>query len=109
MAPFLQHREQLIDPLEIPSARPSELSADQEIFLDAERGEQPSSLRHQGDATGDDLVVCLASDWYAVKRDRVMARGNQSRDGFEQGRLAGAVGTDHRHNLTVGDAHRDSE
>ena len=69
-----QHREQLIDALEIPRPGPAELAADQEILLDGERGKQPPPFRHQRDAARHHLVRRPAADRHAVEQDGVAAR-----------------------------------
>ena len=109
VAAFLQHRKQLVDALRIPRTLAAELAADQEIFLDGERGKQPPSLRHQRDAARHHLVRRSAADRHAMKHDGVVADRHRAGDAFQQRRFAGAVGADHRHHLALGDAHRDAE
>jgi hypothetical protein len=73
MAPRGQRREQLVDARQTPRPWPAELAADEEVLLDRQRGEEPASFRHEGDAAGDDRVRGRIADRFAVEQDRIVA------------------------------------
>ena len=76
-----------------------DLSADPEVFFDAERRGYSSSLGHQRQAARDDFVGRRSADARALELDGVGPRPIQADDGIEQRALAGAVGSDDRDDL----------
>src|SRR5690606_5374454 len=80
-----------------------------QVFLDAERREQPSAFRHQRDAASDHLESGRLSRRYSGEDDVATAWRQLPSDAFEQRAFAGAIGADHRHDLTRLDMQRDAE
>ena len=71
-----QDREQLVDALERPAARPAAVGADQQVLLDGQAGEDPPALGHQHDAAVDQLVA-RAARRPAARRSARRPRGTR--------------------------------
>ena len=71
--------------------------------------EEAPVFRHMGDPGGDDAVGRHAGHRHPRQRDLAGARQQQAGDHPHQGRLAGAVRTDHRHRLAGLDRKRYAE
>ena len=107
--PLAEDGEQRVDRIEAPRSRPLLVGADDEVLLDAERGEEPPPLRHHRDSEIDDRRRGQRADGPAVEADGVGRVPYDAGDGAEQRRLAGAVGADDRHRLARLEHHVDAE
>ncbi|CDH46420.1 hypothetical protein BN874_460041 [Candidatus Contendobacter odensis Run_B_J11] len=72
------------------------VSAQPQIILDAERGEDLAAFGHLADASGDDAMGRPAGDVLTGEADTATAGGMETGQGVEQGGLAGAVAADQR-------------
>src|SRR5439155_1074376 len=78
--------------------------ADLEVLLDRKALEDVVELRHVAEAAMSDVVGAAAADLLASEQDPPAARSQEAKDRLHQGRLAGPIGTDHGHDLTLVDA-----
>src|ERR687897_237705 len=86
-----------------PRAPAAAVSADQEVLLDGEAGEQPAALGHEGDTEADPAIGGHAGERRAGERHG-SARGTQGAgDRVQERRLPGPVGADHRHRVALVD------
>ena len=110
-APLLQHGKELVDRGEAPrTVDAPAIGADQEIFLDRERSEQPPAFRHQRHAELDDLVGRQRADVAAVETHAGRGRARQqARDRFQESRFAGPVGADDGDRLALVESEGDAE
>ena len=98
--------KQLVDPLDGP--RPAALERDLEIFLDAEIGEDAPAFGHVADARRRDAEGRPARGVLAEHRDLALARRRQSHQASQRRGLAGAVASEQRGDLALGDAEADA-
>ena len=70
------------------------IAADAQVFLDAQRGKQPSPFRRQSDAALEDMRRRKPADRLAGEAHRLARRRNEAGQGLQQRRFAGAVGAD---------------
>jgi hypothetical protein len=102
LAPLGEHGKQVIDAIERPVCvvAPA-VGADLEVLLYAERRKQPPPLRHQRDARAHYLCRGQPANGPAAEDDAFGRRRQQADKGFQERRLAGAVGADDGERLTV--------
>ena len=84
VAPLGEHRKEREDRVEVPRAGTADLSADDEVFHDGERGKEAPTLRHQGDAAADELWRAETADRLIVEDDHLWRRPQQADDRLEQ-------------------------
>src|SRR5690606_23686462 len=72
-----------------------------QVFLHCQAGEYPASLRHYGDVPAHDMAGFPADQLLAVVADAAAGRRGVAAERHQQGGLAGAIGTDKGHNLTL--------
>ena len=109
LALFIEHREQFhhcIEPVRLLRPVAQVDAAHLQVFGDGQVRENAPALGHEGDAFLDDLVGGGGERLLAP----VHPAGNhrrQTHDGLEHGGLAGPVGSHHRDDLALLDAHGD--
>src|SRR5712675_2222804 len=74
---------------------------EQQVLLDAQRGENPALLRTERDAGMGDLVRGAADELASLEAHRSGAMSNDPHDRLEGGGLAGAVAAEQRHHLAA--------
>ena len=82
------------------------IGAHLEVFQHRHRCEDLPSLRHMGDAEMHALMRRNGQEVPSLVSDRTSSDRNHSRDGLEQGRLAGPIGPDDRDELALLDRDR---
>jgi hypothetical protein len=103
------HRKQIVDAGQVPRACPPDLTADEQVLFDRERGEQPAPFRNERDTVPDHLMRGPVSNWFAVEQDGLTTRSDGPRDTIEQRRFPGAIGADDGHHLARRHAERNAE
>ena len=94
--PFLQHREEVVDPGKIRRDLRvlAQVGAEPEIVLDGKRGEDLPPFRHLGDAGGDARMRACPRDVASLEGEAAAAHRLDAGEGAQQCRLAGAVAAD---------------
>ena len=105
-----EHREGVEHPFERARERgtiaPQNPAAHAQVLLDREQREDVDLLRHVADAERLDAGRFAPADLLPGKGDAAVLRLEQPEDGAQQGRLAGAVGTDHDRDAAAFDLER---
>ncbi|MEZ5208836.1 MAG: hypothetical protein R2690_18110 [Acidimicrobiales bacterium] len=86
-----------------------EPAGDAQVLGDAQRREHALAAGHHGDAELGDLVRRGVGDVTALEDDGAGVGLDHAGDGLQQGRLAGAVGAEQRHDLALVDLDVDVE
>jgi hypothetical protein len=94
----LEHQRQRLVAIRLAAI---EVAAEPQIVAHRQSRKQPAIFRHIGDAAGGDHVLRHAVDARAVKGDVAGARALGAGDGFQQRRLAGAVGAGNADDLAL--------
>ena len=84
------------------------VSAHEQVLIDGQFLEDPAAFGNLGHAQMDDLMTGSLGDILAVEGDRAGLLGDQTHHALHGGGLAGAVGTDQRHDLALVDLKADA-
>src|SRR3981081_2244019 len=106
MPSLLKHREESENALEAPRAPSPELTPNQQILLDAERGKQAPALRHQGDSPLNQVRCPQPTGGFACEPDGIAIDPDQAGNTTQQRALAGAIRADYGHDLPGLHPHR---
>jgi len=96
--------EHRVDALAQPAAQT--VTREREVLAHGELGEDVLGLRHEGQAFADEAMGGAAGDVAALEPDGSGGNRHQPRHGLDQGRLAGAVGSEQSDDLAGLDAKR---
>src|SRR5439155_7022070 len=91
----------IVRALERPPARGAVGLPYTQILDDGEVGEDPAVFGNEADAEPADLVSAQATEWSAIEEDLPAREVDQTNDGLERRRLAGAVAAEQADDLTT--------